>query len=316
MKCILKYLKGTTYVGLVYGRDQWKHMDVDGFIDAYYAKDLRQRWVNTREVYWMEAERRVMGDWTMDVRGGGHGHSLVCTLYLEGYALSAYMITSRQWVKNGALVCGCELDMNEWGDDTSVDGICGVDCLCLGLACLLCDVMDTRSETQLRYSDKSSIDKRVCVRGVLCQWADSELEFETFGNLCDAELDGQRVCLSDAYLGRGIDVVDNGNGELVEAVVEDETIVVDYCHSGHDDLRSSSLVLRKLGRHQNNTTWCQFRVAFSWRQNKKDHRSRLLLDDPYSNYQVDSASRSIEVDTGDSVVSTALGAATTRTGET
>ncbi|GKA21706.1 retrovirus-related pol polyprotein from transposon TNT 1-94 [Tanacetum coccineum] len=39
VKWILKYLKGTADVGLVYGRDQGKHMDVDGFVDADYAKD-------------------------------------------------------------------------------------------------------------------------------------------------------------------------------------------------------------------------------------------------------------------------------------
>ncbi|GKB24387.1 retrotransposon protein, putative, ty1-copia subclass [Tanacetum coccineum] len=39
VKWILKYLKGTADVGLVYGRDQWKHVDVDGFMDADYAKD-------------------------------------------------------------------------------------------------------------------------------------------------------------------------------------------------------------------------------------------------------------------------------------
>ncbi|GKE26381.1 hypothetical protein Tco_1441765 [Tanacetum coccineum] len=38
-KWILKYLKGTADVGLVYGRDQGKHVDVDGFVDADYAKD-------------------------------------------------------------------------------------------------------------------------------------------------------------------------------------------------------------------------------------------------------------------------------------
>ncbi|GJW44925.1 hypothetical protein Tco_0073724 [Tanacetum coccineum] len=39
VKWILKYLKGTADVGLVYGRDQEKHADVDGFVDADYAKD-------------------------------------------------------------------------------------------------------------------------------------------------------------------------------------------------------------------------------------------------------------------------------------
>ncbi|GJR12385.1 hypothetical protein Tco_0795037 [Tanacetum coccineum] len=40
VKWILKYLKGTTDVGLVYGRNQGKHVDVDSFVDADYAKDL------------------------------------------------------------------------------------------------------------------------------------------------------------------------------------------------------------------------------------------------------------------------------------
>ena len=39
VKWILKYLKGTADVGLVYGRDQGKHVDVKGFVDADYAKD-------------------------------------------------------------------------------------------------------------------------------------------------------------------------------------------------------------------------------------------------------------------------------------
>ncbi|GJS37477.1 retrovirus-related pol polyprotein from transposon TNT 1-94 [Tanacetum coccineum] len=39
VKWILKYLKGTADVGLVYGRDQGKHVHVDGFVDADYAKD-------------------------------------------------------------------------------------------------------------------------------------------------------------------------------------------------------------------------------------------------------------------------------------
>ncbi|GJX09954.1 retrovirus-related pol polyprotein from transposon TNT 1-94 [Tanacetum coccineum] len=39
VKWILKYLKGTADVGLVYGRDQGKHVDVDGFMDKDYAKD-------------------------------------------------------------------------------------------------------------------------------------------------------------------------------------------------------------------------------------------------------------------------------------
>ncbi|GKC24312.1 retrovirus-related pol polyprotein from transposon TNT 1-94 [Tanacetum coccineum] len=34
-----KYINGTADVGLVYGRDQGKHVDVDGFVDADYAKD-------------------------------------------------------------------------------------------------------------------------------------------------------------------------------------------------------------------------------------------------------------------------------------
>nr|GEY07077.1 retrovirus-related Pol polyprotein from transposon TNT 1-94 [Tanacetum cinerariifolium] len=39
VKWILKYLKATADVGLVYGIDQRKHVDVDGFVDADYAKD-------------------------------------------------------------------------------------------------------------------------------------------------------------------------------------------------------------------------------------------------------------------------------------
>ncbi|GKF68211.1 hypothetical protein Tco_0197890, partial [Tanacetum coccineum] len=39
VKWILKYLKGSVDVGLVYGRDQGKHIDVDGFVVANYAKD-------------------------------------------------------------------------------------------------------------------------------------------------------------------------------------------------------------------------------------------------------------------------------------
>ncbi|GJV04859.1 hypothetical protein Tco_1338428 [Tanacetum coccineum] len=39
VKWILNYLKGTANVGLVYAREQGKHVDVDCFIDADYAKD-------------------------------------------------------------------------------------------------------------------------------------------------------------------------------------------------------------------------------------------------------------------------------------
>nr|GEW92759.1 retrovirus-related Pol polyprotein from transposon TNT 1-94 [Tanacetum cinerariifolium] len=39
VKWILKYLKGTADVGLVYGRDQGKHVDVNGFVDADYARE-------------------------------------------------------------------------------------------------------------------------------------------------------------------------------------------------------------------------------------------------------------------------------------
>ncbi|GJZ20305.1 zinc finger, CCHC-type containing protein [Tanacetum coccineum] len=45
MKWILKYLKGTADVGLVYGRDQGKHVDVDGFMDADYAKDPNKEYM-------------------------------------------------------------------------------------------------------------------------------------------------------------------------------------------------------------------------------------------------------------------------------
>nr|GEV51329.1 retrovirus-related Pol polyprotein from transposon TNT 1-94 [Tanacetum cinerariifolium] len=40
VKWILKYLKCTANVGLVYGRDQGKHVDIDGFVNTDYAKDL------------------------------------------------------------------------------------------------------------------------------------------------------------------------------------------------------------------------------------------------------------------------------------
>nr|GEU44869.1 zinc finger, CCHC-type [Tanacetum cinerariifolium] len=39
VKWILKYLKGTADVGLVYDRNQGKHVDINGFVDANYAKD-------------------------------------------------------------------------------------------------------------------------------------------------------------------------------------------------------------------------------------------------------------------------------------
>nr|GEW89589.1 hypothetical protein [Tanacetum cinerariifolium] len=39
VKWILRYLKGTADVGLVYGRDQGKHVDADGFVDVDYTKD-------------------------------------------------------------------------------------------------------------------------------------------------------------------------------------------------------------------------------------------------------------------------------------
>ncbi|GJY33715.1 hypothetical protein Tco_0418184 [Tanacetum coccineum] len=37
--CLSVTPKGTADVGLIYGRDQGKHVDVDGFVDADYAKD-------------------------------------------------------------------------------------------------------------------------------------------------------------------------------------------------------------------------------------------------------------------------------------
>ncbi|GJV90022.1 retrotransposon protein, putative, ty1-copia subclass [Tanacetum coccineum] len=39
VKWILKYLRGTAYVGLVYGTDRGNHVDVTGFVDSDYAKD-------------------------------------------------------------------------------------------------------------------------------------------------------------------------------------------------------------------------------------------------------------------------------------
>nr|GEY60364.1 copia LTR rider [Tanacetum cinerariifolium] len=40
VKWILKYLRGTANVGLVYGTNRGNHMDVTGFVDSDYAKDL------------------------------------------------------------------------------------------------------------------------------------------------------------------------------------------------------------------------------------------------------------------------------------
>ncbi|GJT44281.1 retrotransposon protein, putative, ty1-copia subclass [Tanacetum coccineum] len=40
VKWILKYLRGTANVGLVYGTDLGNHVDVTGFVDSDYAKDL------------------------------------------------------------------------------------------------------------------------------------------------------------------------------------------------------------------------------------------------------------------------------------
>nr|GEY83420.1 retrovirus-related Pol polyprotein from transposon TNT 1-94 [Tanacetum cinerariifolium] len=39
VKWILKYLRGTTNVGLIYGTNRDNHMDVTGFVDSDYAKD-------------------------------------------------------------------------------------------------------------------------------------------------------------------------------------------------------------------------------------------------------------------------------------
>ncbi|GKB81391.1 retrotransposon protein, putative, ty1-copia subclass, partial [Tanacetum coccineum] len=51
VKWILKYLKGTSNVGLVYGRYQGKHVDVDGFVDVDYAKDPDKGRSITRYVF-------------------------------------------------------------------------------------------------------------------------------------------------------------------------------------------------------------------------------------------------------------------------
>ncbi|GJS69694.1 retrovirus-related pol polyprotein from transposon TNT 1-94 [Tanacetum coccineum] len=40
VKWILKYLRGTANVGLVYGKNHGNHVDVIGFVDSDYAKDL------------------------------------------------------------------------------------------------------------------------------------------------------------------------------------------------------------------------------------------------------------------------------------
>nr|GEV84260.1 putative reverse transcriptase domain-containing protein [Tanacetum cinerariifolium] len=53
VKWILKYLKGTADVGLVYDRDQGKHIDVGDFVDADYAKDPN------KEAEYMELTKAV-----------------------------------------------------------------------------------------------------------------------------------------------------------------------------------------------------------------------------------------------------------------
>nr|GEX66619.1 retrovirus-related Pol polyprotein from transposon TNT 1-94 [Tanacetum cinerariifolium] len=40
MKWILNYLRGTANVGLVYGKNHGNHVDITGFVDSDYAKDL------------------------------------------------------------------------------------------------------------------------------------------------------------------------------------------------------------------------------------------------------------------------------------
>nr|GFC59444.1 retrovirus-related Pol polyprotein from transposon TNT 1-94 [Tanacetum cinerariifolium] len=40
VKWILKYLRGTANVGLIYGTNLGNHKDVRGFVDSDYAKDL------------------------------------------------------------------------------------------------------------------------------------------------------------------------------------------------------------------------------------------------------------------------------------
>ncbi|GJU53379.1 retrovirus-related pol polyprotein from transposon TNT 1-94 [Tanacetum coccineum] len=40
VKWILKYLRGTTNMGLVNGTDRGNHVDITGYVDSYYAKDL------------------------------------------------------------------------------------------------------------------------------------------------------------------------------------------------------------------------------------------------------------------------------------
>ncbi|GKB50687.1 hypothetical protein Tco_0901440 [Tanacetum coccineum] len=40
VKWILKYLRGTANVGLVYGTDHGNHVDAIGFVDSDYSKDL------------------------------------------------------------------------------------------------------------------------------------------------------------------------------------------------------------------------------------------------------------------------------------
>ncbi|GKD03900.1 hypothetical protein Tco_1178874 [Tanacetum coccineum] len=49
VKWILKYLLGTANVGLMYGIDHGNHVDVTGFVDSDYAKDLDKEYMALTE---------------------------------------------------------------------------------------------------------------------------------------------------------------------------------------------------------------------------------------------------------------------------
>ncbi|GJW94643.1 zinc finger, CCHC-type containing protein [Tanacetum coccineum] len=63
LKWILRYLWGTSNVGLVYGTDRGNHVDVTGFIDSDYAKDLDKRCV----VSWKATLQHVVALSTIEV---------------------------------------------------------------------------------------------------------------------------------------------------------------------------------------------------------------------------------------------------------
>nr|GEZ79220.1 hypothetical protein [Tanacetum cinerariifolium] len=80
--------RGTVHVGQVYDRDQEKHVDVDSFMDAYYAKGLRQGWVDTR-IY-------NMGAVVVDCLGlREQWWSKVTTVEIDGMVIGGALVMGR-----------------------------------------------------------------------------------------------------------------------------------------------------------------------------------------------------------------------------